>query len=101
MTFVVMMLETLARSDLALGCEPGWYLWGAIACAHALFGVIIAALPRRLWWLFWGGWLAKELALDMPHGGWALLVLGDSVADIQAGLLGFAAARWRLRQSPV
>jgi hypothetical protein len=87
-------LAVFVRSDLSQGCEPGWYVWGAITGTHILLGIVLSLLPR------WSGlavlalWLVKELAFDMPGADWAALVVLDSAADLGAALAGWLFGRW-------
>lgn len=93
------VLVTFAQSDLAPGAlSPFWFQWGAVQGTHALFGLVAALGPMRWAVAGFALWTAKELAFDIPGAGFAALVVLDSLADLGAGLCGFAFARWRLAQ---
>lgn len=91
--------NSLLHSDLSCaGTEAaaGVLVWFAtISLAHVGLGLGISAfvLLRGLSvrWL-WGGLgliVAKELAFDIPNGGFALLVIADSFWDLACYLIGF------------
>lgn len=88
------VLAVFGRSDLAPGLDPLWYRWAAVTCAHVLVGVLLSLVPARWAWSVMGLWLVKEWAFDMPQGGWVLLVMMDSRADLGAALLGLLLGRW-------
>jgi hypothetical protein len=93
---ILQFITVFLHSDLEAGFMPDWYIWGAITGTHILFGVIIAACPKRIGVAIALAWVAKELAFDIPNGGGAVWVGMDSLADLEAGALGYVLARWRL-----
>ena len=96
MALILQFISVFLHSDLEAGYLPGWYIWGAITGTHILFGVIIAACPKRIGAALAVAWIAKEMAFDIPNGAGANWVVFDTLADLEAGALGYVLARWRL-----
>ena len=93
---ILQFITVFLHSDLETGFMPDWYIWGAITGTHILFGVIIAACPKRIGAALAMAWIFKEMAFDIPNGGETVWVVFDTLADLEAGALGYVLARWRL-----
>lgn len=92
------VLAAFAQSDLAPGAiSPPWFQWGAVQGTHALFGLVAAFWPSRWAVVGLALWAGKELTLDIPGAGFAVLVVLDSLADLGAAFAGFVFTRRRLR----
>lgn len=96
MALILQFITAFLHSDLGAGNMPDWYNWGAITGTHILIGVIIAACPKRIGAALALAWVVKELALDTPNGAGTIWVVFDTMADLEAGALGYFLARWRL-----
>lgn len=96
MALILQFITVFLHSDLEAGYMPDWYIWGAITGTHILFGFIIAACPKRIGAALTVAWIVKELAFDIPNGGETVWVVFDTMADLEAGALGYVLARWRL-----
>ena len=96
MALILQIITVFLHSDLEAGYMPGWYIWGAITGTHILIGVIVAACPKRIGAAMAVAWIVKELAFDIPNGGETVWVVFDTLADLEAGALGYVLVRWRL-----
>ena len=86
----------LLTSEWSGRCPSVLWQWLASALAHCFMAAALAAFaPVRWAWAALGLWLAKELAFDLPAGGWAAAVALDSLADLSLAAIAYAAFRTR------
>lgn len=96
MALILQFITVFLHSDLGTGYSPGWYICGAITGTHILFGVVIAACPKRIGAALAVAWIVTELAFDIPNGAGTTWVVFDTLAELEAVALGYVLARWRL-----
>ena len=92
-------LDTLLHSSLSCAgvdvIRSNWVGFISDTLAHiGIVSPLTLVVVLREWpvWLFWicaALIVGKEFAFDMPNGGWAPLVIFDSVWDFATWFLGF------------
>lgn len=100
-TLAAGILTELCRSDVGDIAPSRAYLWLAVGVAHIGMGMAVALSPfRRFAAVLLLVFIARELACDLRHDGFALLTWLDSVFDTAMVAFGFAWATRAIEARP-